>query len=51
MTDYDDDRPGMMRVHIAQQRGQALADKYTRSQLRMLAHRHGVPTGYRLKID
>lgn len=48
---YDDDRPCMMRVHIAQQRGRDLCDRYTRDTLRELARRHGVPTGYPTKIN
>lgn len=48
---WDDDRPGMMRVHIAQRRAQELCDNYTRAGLRMIAHSRGVPTGYRLKYD
>lgn len=51
MTEYDDDRPGMMRVHIAQQRGDALCEFYTRDDLRSIAARVGVPTGYRHKRD
>jgi hypothetical protein len=48
---WDDDRPGMMRVHIAQIRGRALADYYSRDSLRLMASRLGVPTGHRLKSD
>lgn len=48
---YDDDRPGMMRVHVAQQRGRALCEAYSRDALRAFARDLGVPTGYRLKSD
>lgn len=44
---YDDDRPGMMRVHIAHQRGHALAAHYSRDSLREIARERGVPTGGR----
>ncbi len=48
---YDDDRPGMMRVHIAQRRADALCNAYTRDALRHFARLHGVPTGYMNKSD
>lgn len=48
---YDDDRPGMMRVHVAQQRADELCRQYNRQGLRDLARRRGVPTGYPLKAD
>ena len=51
MTDYDDDRPGMMRVHIAQRRALELCDDYTRDGLLIIARRQGVPTGYKHKFD
>ena len=41
---YDDDRPGMMRVHICDQRARALASHYTRDYLRELARERGLPT-------
>ena len=39
---YDDDRYGMMRVHIAQRRGDLACDRYTRNVLRAFAKGHGV---------
>jgi len=48
---YNDDRPGMMRIHIAQRRARALCEAYPRDTLRLIAQRAGVPTGYSLKAD
>lgn len=48
---YDDDRPGMMRVHIAQRRGEALAKTYTRNALRDMARGRGIPVGGGLKHE
>ena len=48
---YDDERPGMMRVHVAQQRAQALCSQHTRNDLRELARAVGVPAGYSTKFD
>lgn len=48
---YDDDRPGMMRVHIAEKRAVALSNFYTRNDLRSIARRKGVPAGYSVKAD
>jgi hypothetical protein len=39
---YDDDRYGMMRVHIAQRRGDLACQRYTRNHLRAVAIGHGV---------
>ena len=39
---YDDDRYGMMRVHIAQRRGELACDRYTRNNLRAFAKGHGL---------
>ncbi len=39
---YDDDRHGMMRVHIAQRRGDLACDRYTRDALRAFAKEHGI---------
>lgn len=50
-AEYDDDRPGMMRVHIAEQRAAALCEKHTRDGLRRIARFRGVPTGYSTKHD
>lgn len=44
---YDDDRPGMMRVHVADRRAQALVNCYTRNRLRAMARGRGLPTGGR----
>lgn len=48
---YDDDRPGMMRVHVAQQRANGLEAVHTRDGLRRIARDRGVPTGYPTKRD
>lgn len=48
---YDDDRPGMMRVHVAQRRGDELCARYTRDTLREMARQRGVPAGHSLKRD
>lgn len=42
LTPYDDDRPGMMRVHIAEQRGRAIEALGSREVLRQHAKRLGV---------
>ena len=44
---YDDDRPGMMRIHIASRRADALCKAYTRDWLRAEAKRHGISTHLR----
>ena len=43
---YGDDRPGMMRVHIAGERGRLACDRYTRNALRAHARGHGVSVGH-----
>lgn len=48
---YSDDRPGMMRIHIAARRADALKAFYTRDRLRIIAHARNVPTGYSTKDD
>jgi hypothetical protein len=48
---YDDDRYGMMRVHIAQQRGDLACAYYTRNSLRAFAKGHGVTSSSLLKRD
>ena len=48
---YDDDRPGMMRVHIAEQRAEALMDFYSRNGLSLLANREGLVVGRSTKRD
>jgi hypothetical protein len=48
---YEDDRPGMMRVHIAEWRAAALCEAYTRDHLREIARSRGVSTGYKRKRD
>lgn len=51
MSAYNDDRPGLMRIHIADQRGRLACQRYTRNRLRAHAKAHGVTTafGNRLK--
>lgn len=44
---YDDDRPGMMRVHIADRRAQAMVDAFTRDALRHHCRVRELPTGGR----
>lgn len=39
---YDDDRYGLMRVHIAQRRGDLACDRYSRNNLRAFAKGRGV---------
>jgi len=41
---YDDDRPGMMRVHIADRRADALCAAHTRDWLRANAKVRGIST-------
>lgn len=48
---YDDDRPGMIRLHIAEQRARELCDTYDRDTLRGIARQRGVPTGFPHKRD
>lgn len=48
---YDDDRYGMMRVHIAQRRGDLACDRYTRNNLRAFATGHGVTPSSLRKRD
>jgi hypothetical protein len=48
---YDDNRVGMMRSHIAQQRAAALCDYYPRDVLRAMARKKGLPAGQSHKID
>ena len=43
-TEYNDDRPGMMRVHIADQRGRLAAYRFKRDTLRAHAKGHACPT-------
>ena len=49
MSDYTDDRPGMMRVHIAHERAEAACKGHSRPQLNEHAKAHGLPTSHRLK--
>lgn len=51
MSDYNDDRAGMMRVHIAYERGRLACERYTRAQLRMHANGRLPRTGHQLKSD
>jgi hypothetical protein len=48
---YDDDRPGMMRIHVAQERARLACITYGRDSLRAIAASHGMPSGYRLKSE
>jgi hypothetical protein len=48
---YGDDRPGMMRVHIARERANAACRLYTRAGLNAHARSHGISTSHRLKYD
>lgn len=48
---YDDDRYGMMRVHIAQRRGDLACGRYTRNTLRAFAAGHGVTPSILRKRD
>ena len=48
MTDnYADDRPGLMRIHVADERGRLACARYTRNALRAHAKAHGVTTAFR----
>jgi hypothetical protein len=40
--EWDDDRPGMMRVHVAQERARLLCEKYTRDHLRAMCRERGL---------
>ena len=40
--DYDDDRPGMMRVHIAAVRSDLACQKHTRNHMRAVAYGKGL---------
>ena len=46
---YSDDRPGMMRIHIAHERANAACRLYTRAGLNDHARSHGVSTAHRVK--
>jgi hypothetical protein len=48
---YGDDRRGMMRVHIAAQRGRLAGERYTRNALRAHAKGHGLRLGALRKSD
>jgi len=49
--EYDDDRYGMMRVHIAQRRGQEACRRYTRNALRNHAKSKGFKFGRLTKMN
>ena len=51
VTVYDDDRYGMMRVHIAQRRGDLACDLYTRNTLRAFAKGRCAAAGIPHKRD
>jgi len=51
MSDYDDDRPGLMRIHIASRRADLACKRYTRNTLRAFAKGHGAPYSSGLKND
>lgn len=48
---YGDDRPGMMRVHIADERSRLAGSRFTRDQLRTWAKAHGHKWGSLHKHD
>lgn len=48
---YEDDRYGMMRVHVAQRRGDLACDRYTRNNLRAFAKGHRVTPSSLRKRD
>lgn len=50
-AEYEDDRYGMMRVHIAQRRGDLACERYTRNNLRAFAKGHGLTLGSLRKRD
>ena len=50
-ADYLDDRPGMMRVHVASERARLACGIYTQSNLRAWAKSHGCPSGDSTKGD
>jgi hypothetical protein len=49
--EYDDHRPGMMRIHVAQEIARGICEGWTRDELRHVARENGVATGYRTKFD
>jgi hypothetical protein len=51
MSDYGDDRYGMMRIHIASRRADLACARFSRDALRHWAKGHGSPTAVRLKHD
>ena len=51
MSDYGDDRYGMMRVHIAARRARLAGGIYTRDQLRRWAKVHGLRLSGLRKLD
>ena len=46
MTDYDDDRPGMMRIHVAEERGMALCARYSVAELRNMARERDIDLSF-----
>lgn len=48
---YDDYRPGMMRIHVAEEIARGICELWTRDELRHVAREIGVPTGYPTKYD
>ncbi len=48
---YGDDRPGMMRVHIADQRSRLAGSRFNRNVLRHHAQAHGLKVGGLRKSD
>ena len=50
-TEYRDDRPGMMRVHIAGERAYLACERYTRNQLRAHAKGRASRPGHSIKFD
>lgn len=49
---WDDDRPGMMRVHVAQERARELCERHTMAYLRSMAKQRGISlSGCHCKAD
>ena len=50
-ADYNDDRRGMMRIHVASMRADIACRLYTQTALRAHARARGVTARYSLKSD
>lgn len=51
MNAYDDDRRGLMRIHIASQRADLACERYTRNALRAFANGRVSRPGHSVKRD